>query len=200
MVVNTIQVKDANGVIQTVATLPLLGQQTGTNSFPVVLASGTVVPVTENSSIAFFTQTINISASAYTAGNCIGGLITMSGLQTNTTYSIIYLRLQLSSLPSAETTLWGELFNLNPTGSTYTDNTASVLVTADIPKRVGLVSAGEIIPTTGQTTFPLWDFGVAGGQAVNTDGTGNIYFAATIDTGFSAIASGHLYVQAAFRS
>jgi hypothetical protein len=87
-----------------------------------------------------------VTASAYSAGNAIGGLQTLAGaarvsgsLGASGTGGILTaMMVQVKSVQSTQVDVF--LFNANPSGSTCTDKTAFVLAAADAAKVIGVLS------------------------------------------------------------
>jgi hypothetical protein len=90
-------------------------------------------------------QTVTAS-SAYTAGNAVGGLMTISGASrvsgslgaAGTGGIVQQVVMNSKSVQTAQIDVF--LFNSNPSGSTCTDKTAFVLATADFDKVIGVAS------------------------------------------------------------
>jgi hypothetical protein len=87
-----------------------------------------------------------VTASAYSAGNAVGGLMTIAGaarvsgsLGASGTGGILQqVVMNSKSVQTAQMDVF--IFNSNPTSSTCTDKTAFVLATADFDKVVGVAS------------------------------------------------------------
>jgi len=83
---------------------------------------------------------ITNTAAAYSAYDCIGGLLTLNGvLRAGIESGLLqYASCDLIDNRSTNLTLW--LFNANPTASTISDKTGFVLHKNDVAKRIGVVS------------------------------------------------------------
>jgi len=150
------------------------GQATAANSIPAVLASDLAGVGSRNFVVK---GTINNGQSTYTVPSnpvCVGGLITVAtGLPANTVLTGVTLRIKclqsnLTSLPTTQI----KFFDANPSSSTFTDNTAQSLNSADLAKLI-LVSNvnGSSTDTGGWASYTL------NGPRLKVDGSGNFYFA-----------------------
>jgi len=123
------------------ATLPTLtnGQQVAVQ----LDSSGRLIIIQngQNSTLTV-AQTVTAS-SAYTAGNAVGGLITLSNINRASGLSVFMQSIVVNSksLQSAQLDL--VFFNANPTGSTCTDKTAFSVATADAAKLVGAAHVSD---------------------------------------------------------
>ena len=131
-----------------IGTLPAL--PTGTNSIgnmgtiAAVTAITTALPAGTNvigstaglvASVPF-TQTVT-AASAYAAGNAVGGLITLATVNRVSGASIYAQSVTVASKSLQAGQMDLVFFNANPTGSTCTDKTAFSIAAADAAKVVG---------------------------------------------------------------
>lgn len=162
------------------------------------------VPTSANNAI-FVTMSVSLSASPYSAGYSFGGLLTLTGFAANTPYTVEYVHFTVTPAPSA-TTFVADMFDADPTSSTYTDNTAVTLAQADASKRVLFSNVNCIAAVSGETSYPycnvyMTQTGTANPSvpiSVRSDGSGNIYLALIADTSIGALTSGQLIVRAAF--
>jgi hypothetical protein len=94
-----------------------------------------------------------VTASAYSTGNCLGGLMTFASMLdaalTGTLQSI-----QVVSKSALTCGLKLYLFNANPTGSTFTDKAAPSIAAADITKLVGVYTLSQA--DSGLGTHTIW--------------------------------------------
>lgn len=132
-----------------------LGQTTKANSLPVVLASdsdGMSIGASENflgftgKKVVAKTSTPTITASsAYTLGDCIGGLISITTLARVAAGSGKVLSAILADKAAQNVAIQLLLFDANPTSSTFTDKSAAVLDPSDLSKLVGSVLFSDFI-------------------------------------------------------
>lgn len=175
-----------------------------------IASSSNPLPTTSNNDIVV-SETISLSASAYSSGYCVGGLITISGLTPNAVYTLQYLHATITPAPSAALSAVADIFDANPTSSTYTDNAAAVLASADAVKRVVRSASGSVTSVSGETTFVLNAFSasatgvnssISNGSTtlpIEADSGGNIYVAIVTGAAFNALTSGKLIVRADLR-
>ncbi len=83
-----------------------------------------------------FTQTVT-AASAYAAGNAVGGLITLATINRASGLSVYAQSVTVASKSLQAGQMDLVFFNANPTGSTCTDKTAFSIAAADAAKVVG---------------------------------------------------------------
>ncbi len=126
---------------------------------------------------------INNGQTSYTNYLCVGGLITVAtGLPGGTILSALAIRVKArnadlsGSLPSMGIIL----FDANPTGSTYTDNSIQSIASADIAKAMlsQNVTFLQALSQTGGINFLTLT-----GPRMAVDGSGNLYFALIVTAG-----------------
>lgn len=104
------------------------------------------------------TDTPAVTASAYTAGNVVGGVLSFSNA-VRTQNAINSGRLQNVLVTSKSTQALVEmdlyLFNANPTGSTFTDKAAPAIAAADIPKLIAKVALMSVDANLG-ANYTSW--------------------------------------------
>ncbi len=103
------------------------------------VASGTTggTDVEEYLRLAAITVSPAVTAGAYAAGNCVGGLMTLSNAVRAAGYGGVLRKVIVSFLAGNTPTLDLLLFNANPTGSTFTDRSAVAVVAADVTSITG---------------------------------------------------------------
>ena len=83
------------------------------------------------------------ASSAYTAGNAVGGLITLSNINRASGLSVFIQSVVVASKSAQTAQIDLVFFNANPTGSTCTDKTAFNVATADAAKLVGAAHVSD---------------------------------------------------------
>lgn len=159
------------GTIATNSALPLPTQAATVSIGGVGIIAGEthVGEISSNQIKVQVAQTVT-SASAYTSGNAVGGLMTIAGAArvsgsagaAGTGGILTGLTMNSKSLQTTQVDIF--LFDANPTGSTCTDKTAFVLATADFDKVVGMLSipgaaangAGWFGGGTGSAGVPMY--------------------------------------------
>lgn len=110
-------------------------------------------PVTQRISV---TQTVTAS-SAYSAGNCVGGLMTLSPMVRRAGGSGILNSVTLRDKAGQAGTYDIFLFDATPSATTTTDKTAVAVNTADLAKIVGVITLAAVklgaASTMGVTTL-----------------------------------------------
>lgn len=86
-----------------------------------------------------------VTASSYSAGTSIGGLLTLSGLVRAGQTSGMLQKAVVSFADAQTPALDLILFNANPTGSTITDHTAVAVAAADLPKVIGVMHVNDCV-------------------------------------------------------
>lgn len=98
-------------------------------------------------------QTVTAS-SAYTSGNAVGGLMTLSGAFRSASGSGLIQSVIVNTKSAQTTAIDVVLFNANPSASTCTDKTAFAVAAADFNKIVGVAHVtdwtSDGTPSTGQ--------------------------------------------------
>lgn len=84
-----------------------------------------------------------VTASAYAAGNCVGGLVTLANATATAGYSAVLRRVGVTFLALNQPSLDVILFNANPTGTTFTDKSAIAVVAADLTKICGIFNISD---------------------------------------------------------
>lgn len=151
-----VTLRDANGN----------GQATMTNSAPVVLASNqTSIPVAASivASTTDVAVTPTVTASAYTANNCIGGIMTFASILAATSFNGV---LQSITAKYKGTIVLGNLnifiFKASPSNGTYTDKTAVTWNAADMANLLGSYVLSTPLSLLGtMTTYNLDNIGKA---------------------------------------
>ena len=153
-----------------------LGYQTGATAVSVAIATDQLPVATKSNQIIATASSITNSTSAYSAGMCVGGIITIPNTfleSANGTATFLDLILKDSSAQAAGMNIW--IFAGNPTSGTYTDHATLTLNSADMLKCIRCIS---ITGTTGYVTAggqSVADVQAIGKTIVNTDGTKNLY-------------------------
>lgn len=113
-----------------------------------------------------FTATpVVTAASAYAAGNEVGGLMTFSGFPPAGILQSI--RLRVKSVQTAGFDLY--LFGSNPTNTTWTDKTTPAIAAADVAACIGALSFTSAFSGLGTHTFyPVNGIGKAMAPNVTT--------------------------------
>lgn len=127
----------ADSLSTTIAT-DQLGQATMAQSLPVVLPSDQAVPI-QNQGIAVVLTPVLTVAGAYQAGDCLGALIALTNIATANGKSIYIINSVLADKAEQTFTATLLIFNANPTGTTFTDNSAMNVVDADMAKVIGAI-------------------------------------------------------------
>lgn len=123
------------------------------------------------------------SASAYAAGNAVGGKMTFAGVFDSANSGILQsIRVRSKSIQTTGLKLY--LFTSDPTNTTWTDKTAPSVNVADLPNLVGPFTLGS--PDSGLGTETTWTLeGI--GAAIVASGTG--LFGILVATGTPTWAS-----------
>jgi hypothetical protein len=91
--------------------------------------------------VQFVSVTPTVTASsAYTAGDCVGGLMTFEFEQLRLSEAIVIEQIRVIDLAKQGADLDFLVFRSNPSGSTFTDKSACDVADADTPKLVGHLS------------------------------------------------------------
>ena len=107
-----------------------LGQGAMVASSGVVIASDQT-PVPTAGKLVQVAVTPVVSAGAYGANDCVGGIITLAGAARSAGLPTILTGFNLFDVGNQKAVLDVLLFNATPAGGTYTDNAAIVLAAAD---------------------------------------------------------------------
>lgn len=138
--------------------------------------------------------TPTIQASAYSAGNSLGGLITIDlGMGQSAAPMLKSIQVNDKGGHTPAITLY--FFSAAPTG-TVTDKTAIALNAADIPNTVAVVSF-----LTTDYKAPTAGFSVANRSAIDevigTSGT-NLYVVISVDSGFTPSTTTDINIKLGF--
>lgn len=93
---------------------------------------------------AMLQNTPTVTATAYAAGQCVGGLIALSGASRTAGGSGLIQSVAVSFLSGVQPSVDVVFFNANPTASTITNNTALAINAADVGKVVGVAHLSDI--------------------------------------------------------
>lgn len=121
------------------------GQAAMASSSPVVIASDqSAVPMTLPSSV-HLTAAPTVTSGAYTTGQVVGGLISLSGAaRVNSGGGLV--QTVAVTVKTALTAAFDVLFfDTNPTNSTFTDNSALALNVADLPFLCGVAHCTDLV-------------------------------------------------------
>jgi hypothetical protein len=166
-----------------------LGLPLGTPGVPYIQGIGPygTVPIsgTLASSPASASATPTITASSYTAGYEVGGLMTFSSvLSALTDYGALSkIVLTSKSVQTAQFKLY--VFSSNPSASTWTDHVAPSINVADIPKLVGVYTLAAADTSLG--TVALYNRDLNPNAAILSSGV-NVY-CVLVTTGTPTFAS-----------
>lgn len=112
--------------------------------------------------------------SAYSSGQSIGGIVTIStGLPAGTiiTAAAVRVKALLTTVTTAGAVNY-QFFDANPTASTFTDGATAVLNSADLSKNISLAAVSWTVGTTTSADFLTFTV-----PRIAVDGSGNIYLA-----------------------
>jgi hypothetical protein len=113
-----------------------------------------------------------VTAAAYAAGNCIGGLLTFAAAARLAAGSGMIQAATCTFVSGVIPSLDLVLFNATPSGGTITDKTALAVATADLAKVIGVVHLtdnallGATTPSVVQGETAALPFKLASGQAI----------------------------------
>lgn len=102
---------------------------------------------------AVATVTPTVTASAYTAGNVVGGKLTFSSM-LDTALSGILQSIHVVSKTALTAGLKLYLFNADPSSSTFTDKSAPSIHASDFAKLIGVYPLSQ--PDSGLGTHAVW--------------------------------------------
>jgi hypothetical protein len=116
------------------------GQTTMANSAPVVIASNqSSIPVAVTASTTDQPQSPTVTASAYTAGNVLGGIIHFTNLLAATSFNGILHSITAKFKGAAVTgSLEVAIFKASPSNGTYTDKAAPTWNASDMQYLLGI--------------------------------------------------------------
>lgn len=105
--------------------------------------------------VARFTPTITGNTVQYTAGDNVGGLLTLSNFARVAAGSGLITGAVITS-DSAQTCFFDILiFNANPSGSTFTNNGAQDVVAADLPSIAGVLHLNDVTALSGASIHQM---------------------------------------------
>lgn len=131
-------------------------------------------PVSTQTVTASVTPTI--TASAYTTGQEIGGLMTFTSMARASAYSGVVQSIHVTWTTAQTTTIKLYLFNSNPSATTWTDKTTAAINASDIPKLIGVY------------TLSANDSGLGTVTINNLDGIGKAFVLPSSGTTIYAVA------------
>jgi hypothetical protein len=149
-----------------------LGQKTGANSFPVILASDQTVSV--GTSFKYLNSpAIGMTAITYQAGDVIGGLVTVSSVTNTKAYRLDNVTLRARDPDTTKNYLL-VFFSSNPSASSFSDGDVMSINTVDKTSVAAIipVASSEFQATGAGGTY----FAVACPEQSKTLGsTGSVY-------------------------
>jgi hypothetical protein len=169
-------------------------ESAGTNGIMAVavqgLTGGLPIPVTGSFATASATTTVvvtpTVTASAYTAGQVVGGLLTFANAFRTANSGVIQSISITSKSVQASIGMKLYLFRADPTNTTWTDKTTPAINTADVANLVGGAAFNLAVGDSGLGTVTLWSqSGI--GMALNTGSTS--LYAVLVTTGALTPAS-----------
>lgn len=145
---------DVNGVVQTSssgAPTTALGQAAMAASVPVAIASDQSAVLTKNGSLEFSVN-LTVTNGAYSIGDVVGGLITITNAVSANGKSAIIDSIVLAGATSAIVfELW--LLNADLATPNVADNAQLALVAADVPKMLGVIPIAAANQYQGQNAI-----------------------------------------------
>lgn len=134
-------------------------------STPIITASTTI------------TKTLTADTSAYAAGDCIGGLLTLAGCSRGGVYTGTISWAMLCDAGGETVTPTLLIFEQNPTASTFTDQAAVTIADADLAKMLP--------PIALSTTYAAADNGLcfADSKSISFKGTDTNLYAVLVAGG-----------------
>lgn len=112
-----------------------------------------------------------VTAAAYSAGQCVGGLLTFTGAaRSGGPGSGLVQSAVISDVSGQDSAIDIVLFNQNPSGSTFTDHATCTIANADLPKIAGVIAVsdchllGASAPGVCQGQQQALPFGLGGGN------------------------------------
>lgn len=112
----------------------------------------TIGSVESVSRVGTVTPTLTAS-SAYTAGNCVGGLLTFTGMVRRVSAILQSIHVSCKTVQTGGLKLY--MFNSNPSATTFTNKTAPSLNAADVAKCIGVFTLST--PDNGLGTHTVWN-------------------------------------------
>lgn len=184
-------------VAQINAVTPLMGNGvTGTGSQRVTIASDNT-PFQIIGQDTQTTTTPTVTASAYSAGNCVGGFNAVTISRANGSNGLIQ-NVILMSKTGLTPTLTVFLFNANPSSSTCTDKSTFTLNVADLPKLIAapfaltLSAPNGATPSMAELANMARPF-IAGGSSGS--GVQTIYFGMTVTAAVTPASTSEFIVN-----
>lgn len=141
----------------------------GSGSFLVALsATLAATGITVLNSVADVALTPTVTASAYTAGNVVGGLLHFSNVfGPSFTGTLTDILVKSKSVQTTGYKLY--LFSQNPSNSTWTDKTAPAINAADLPYLLGVWTLGSSDSGLGTETTNQLDNAASAIHSMNQD-------------------------------
>lgn len=154
--------------------------------------------VKQSRDMMLFEATITTTAGAFTAGDAVGSLLTITGLLTALNKTARLQQFQVFDTAGQAAALSIVFFRSNPSASTFTDNVAVTWNVADIPRVIGKAS----IAATDYVTSNTQSVGTASDRncEVTSEEVGGAIYAVLITSGtptYGAAAS--LQIKLAFQ-
>lgn len=115
-----------------------LGQKTGANSMSIVPASDALLAVTAPGA-SIVTVVPTVSTSAYSSGDCVGGLMTFDAVMRGSDITGLLQMVTIHCKTVQTGAMDLVIFNANPTASTFTDNAAFDVNDTDFDKIAAVV-------------------------------------------------------------
>lgn len=130
---------------------------------------------------SLFTVTPAVTAALYSAGNCVGGLITLPGILARDHASGLLESLCVTDKGNQKAALNLFLFDSKPAASTFTDKGTFTIDPTDLPRLLAVVSvaAADYLSPSGNTLAAA-TYGVGSaqmGKQLFGNGAGDLYLA-----------------------
>lgn len=132
---------------------------------------------------------LNNSQTSYAQNSCVGGLITIAGLQPMAILTAWNFRFKALYSASNAGGFSPIAFDANPTASTYVDNVAQSLAAADLAKAIAIIGGGTGFLQNGTGGLDVLTFA---GPRIQVDANGNIYVAVIAGAGVTFGAANSL--------
>jgi hypothetical protein len=121
------------------------GSATSANSAPVVIASDQAAVATTGTGIVHKAPTVTVTAGAYTSGQVVGGLITITNAFRVSGGSGVIQSVNVTVKTSLTAPYDIFFFDSNPSNGTYTDNATFALNTTDAGFICGIVHCNDLV-------------------------------------------------------